>query len=260
MAGVAPAGSENTGEDISGGSASITLSPLTFAAVIVLALDTTSRTGSAAVVRDGDVLAETTGDPSKTHGERLPRDLERTLETARLEVQDVDLLAVCTGPGSFTGLRVGIAAVQGLAVALSRPVVPVSAFEALVRAGVQGDSLVAPWIDAQRGEVFAAVYDSAGSVLLGPSSLPPAATLALALDAAAGRPLRFIGAGAVRYREIIRRAGGNQAILDVPALATIVARIAAADPGRGVLPHALVPVYVRRPDAELARERRAGGG
>jgi tRNA threonylcarbamoyladenosine biosynthesis protein TsaB len=243
-------------------SAEYNIEPVGLRRMIVLALDTTSRAGSAAVVSDGELLAHMTGDPAKTHGERLPGDLERILQAAGLDIEDVDLLAVCTGPGSFTGLRVGIAAVQGLAVALARPVVPVSAFEALVAAGVRGDSLVAPWIDAQRGEVFAAVYDAAGGALAGPTSLAPAPTLTLALQTAAGRPLRFLGDGALRYREIIARVERDTLIVDpaVPALAPVVARIAAADPGRGVRPHAVVPVYVRRPDAELARERRASGG
>ena len=88
--------------------------------MLVLALDTTTRAGSVAVVDDDALLSEIVGDPSRTHGERLPRDLMRALEAASVPLESIDLLAVAAGPGSFTGLRVGIAAMQGLAMA-SRP-------------------------------------------------------------------------------------------------------------------------------------------
>ena len=107
--------------------------------VLVLALDTTSRSGSAAVVQDGELVGEIVGDGSRTHGERLPLDLMRVLETASVRLDAVDLLAVAAGPGSFTGLRVGIAAMQGLAMAIDRRIVPISALEALAIAGADGD-------------------------------------------------------------------------------------------------------------------------
>ena len=142
--------------------------------VLVLALDTTTRAGSAAVVSDGELLCEIVGDGSRTHGERLPGDLMRVLEAASVGLESIDLLAVAAGPGSFTGLRVGIAAMQGLAMATGRKIVPISALDALAAAAGNGSAPVAAWIDAQRGEVFAALYDSSGlRVLIEPSSLPP---------------------------------------------------------------------------------------
>jgi hypothetical protein len=85
--------------------------------MIVLALDTTSQAGSAALLRDSVVLQEVTGDLAVTQVQRLPMQLARLLEEAGVALAEVDLLAVSVGPGSFTGLRVGIAAMQGLAVA-----------------------------------------------------------------------------------------------------------------------------------------------
>jgi tRNA threonylcarbamoyladenosine biosynthesis protein TsaB len=235
--------------------------------VLVLALDTTTRSGSAAVVRDGMLLGEIVGDESRTHGERLPRDLMRALDAASVRLDDIDLLAVATGPGSFTGLRVGIAAMQGLAMSSGRKIVPISALDALASAApsrsasVSSDERgpVAAWIDAQRGEVFAALYDAAGTrVLREPSSLSPDRTLdAWERELTGGIP-RFIGDGAVRYEATIReRVGPGSLILPTPALAGIIGALAAAEPGRAVLPHAVVPIYIRRPDAELARSRRA---
>ena len=105
--------------------------------MLVLALDTTNRAGSVAVVNRGVLLGEIAGDPSRNYGERLPQDLMRVLAAAAIPLEAVDLLAVAAGPGSFTGLRVGIAAMQGLAMATGRKIVPVSALDALAAAGAE---------------------------------------------------------------------------------------------------------------------------
>jgi tRNA threonylcarbamoyladenosine biosynthesis protein TsaB len=227
--------------------------------VLVLSLDTTTRGGSAALVEDGRVRAERIGDEALTHGQRLPADLMRLLENAGVSLSDLNLLAVAAGPGSFTGLRVGIAAMQGLAFAADLRIVPVSALDALVRAGAGGNAPVAAWMDAQRGQVYAALYSPRGDVIIEPSSLPPEETL----DGWSRRGLpgvvTFVGDGAVRYAEIIRRRLGSSGTVapEVPPLAGIIGQIAHEHPERAVTPHAVVPIYVRRPDAELARLRKA---
>lgn len=232
-----------------------------------------------AVLRDDDILAELQGDSSLMHAERLPADLARALDLAGVSLDDVTLLAVVAGPGSFTGLRVGIAAMQGLAFARRLSVVPVSGLDAVaghvLRAGTatrddftvssgpadtHNDPLVAPWIDAQRGEVSAALYDGAERTVIPPASLSPEAALELVTAATEefdGRPVVFAGDGAVRYKDVIARTLGARAIVrePAPALAGEAARIAARHPGRAVAPHAIMPIYVRRPDVELTRGR-----
>jgi tRNA threonylcarbamoyladenosine biosynthesis protein TsaB len=161
------------------------------------------------------------------------------------------------GPGSFTGLRVGIAAMQGLATATGLRIVPVSALDALAEIGREGQAAVGTWVDAQRGEVFAALYDATGSTTaIAPSSLSPARTLDTWGSRASNR-VRFIGDGAVRYRDVIlERLGSETAIIEPPALASVIGRIASRSPERAVSPHAVVPIYIRKPDAELARGAR----
>ena len=229
--------------------------------MIVLALDTTGRTGSAAVVRDREVLAETSGDPAITHAARLPGELMDVLARAEVPLAAVDLLAVAAGPGSFTGLRVGIAAMQGLAMAIGKPIVPVSALEALALvAAAPAGQLIAPWVDAQRGEVFASMYEVGElTPLLDSTALPPDETLARIAALAAGRRVHFVGDGATRYAACITAVLGTGAEVSaiVPRLAGAVGLIAAAAPQRAVAPHAIAPIYVRRPDVELTRERRA---
>ena len=133
----------------------------------------------------------------------------RVLEMAAVPLEAIDLLAVAAGPGSFTGLRVGIAAMQGLAMATNRKIVPVSALDALAAAGRYPDAdasgTVAAWIDAQRGQVFASLYDATGvRALREPSSLAPMQTLDAWGHALAGGTVRFIGDGAARYEAVIR--------------------------------------------------------
>jgi tRNA threonylcarbamoyladenosine biosynthesis protein TsaB len=233
----------------------------------ILALDTTTRAGSVAIAEiaaggSPRTLSLIAGDPAITHGERLPLELQHALSSTGLSIRDIDLLAVIAGPGSFTGLRVGIATIQGLAFATDLRVVPVSALEALALTALdapRGDALIAPWMDAQRGEVFASVYAADGVTEIAPPwAAPPEPALAALARATGGRTVLFTGDGALRYRETIAAGLGTLATFvdPVPPLAPVAASIAAGQPERAVLPHAIVPIYVRRPDAELARARR----
>lgn len=225
--------------------------------MVILAIDTTSRAGSVAILRGGTIVYEAEGDPDVTHGQRLPADIMRAAAAAGLRIDAVELFAVAAGPGSFTGLRIGIATVQGLAMAHARRVVPVPVLEALARAGAGPARMVGAWMDAQRGQVFAALYGSDGTVLASPTALTPEETLEAWRDLAPVGEVQFIGDGALRHAAALEHAGARH-VLGPPPLAPVVAHIAAAAPERAVRPHAIVPIYVRRPDAELARERRAG--
>lgn len=226
--------------------------------MLVLALDTTSRAGSVAVVHDDLVRVEIVGDLAVTHGQRLPLELERALHEAGAAIESVDLFAVVAGPGSFTGLRVGIATVQGLAMASEKKVVAVSALEVLARAAADGTRRAGAWMDAQRGEIFAALYDPDGrEVLIEPVSAPPSVVLDAWSTQTNPGTITFIGDGADRYREVIlERVGRDAIIVPPPALAAIAGRIAASEPSRAIVPHAITPIYVRKSDAELARLRR----
>ena len=180
------------------------------------------------------------------------------LEDEGVALHDVDLFAVSVGPGSFTGLRVGIATMQGLALASGKPVAPVSTFDALAWHMRAASEPVATWIDARRGEVFAALFSPKRQLICEPSSVTPAATLdAWSTELGSANAIQFVGSGAVRYQDVLERRLGSRAIVasDVPLLAGAIAEIAATDPLRAVRPHALAPLYVRRPDAELARDR-----
>ena len=238
--------------------------------MLILALDTTTRAGSCALLHDEMVLREQGSDPDRPPAARLPADLMALVEHAGVSLDDIDVFAVATGPGSFTGLRIGIATMQGLAFAVDKPLVGVSALDALAfLAGVadpaRGSSggMIATWVDAWRGEVYAALY-GAGPDRQVPIVSPPGRLLEH-YAAGPGAPIAagaitFLGDGAGTYRSLIVSALGRSAVLfepAVPLLAGAIGHLASAAARAGELPppHAIRPLYVRRPDAELARER-----
>jgi tRNA threonylcarbamoyladenosine biosynthesis protein TsaB len=264
--------------------------------VLVLALDTTTREGSLALARDGELLESWCGKALLTHASRLPGDILEGLARHRLALADVDLFAVAAGPGSFTGLRIGIATIQGIAFAHTRPVVGVSVLDALAytalarqrpgpsdpsNAAARTPMRIGALMDAQRREVFACLYEPVGQadssstprtaadlgelrVVAGPEVGVPADVLA---DAAwqEGGAILFVGDGAIQYRELIDQTFGGRtaAVVDpVPALAPAICSIGARRASRGLAttPHGIRPLYVRRPDAELARDRRRREG
>ena len=238
--------------------------------MLVLALDTSTRAGSVAVARDGRVLDLQAGDPGRPHAERIPADLVRSLDRAGVGLPDVDVFAVAIGPGSFTGLRIGIAAIQGCAFATGRPVAGVSALEAIALAvsadGSRGpDRQLGVWMDAQRQEVFSALFEVTGTgpgarieIIEEPAVGEPAATASRWHRLLGGRWCPVAGDGAVRYRHVFAETAGSPVpVIEPPALAATIALVAEqrARAGETMLPHAIRPLYVRRPDAELARDR-----
>jgi tRNA threonylcarbamoyl adenosine modification protein YeaZ/ribosomal-protein-alanine acetyltransferase len=237
--------------------------------MVVLALETATRAGSHAVWIDG-ALDASRGDPARTHGERLPADLVALLARGDRTLADVDLFAVVAGPGSFTGLRVGMATVQGLALPLGRRVVPVPTMDAMAAAWIDADpgeaAVLALCLDGQRGDVFWATVDRTETRLGAGDAPSPAPAVGRPDDAAAdivrrahGRAVAVVGSGAARHADVFRRRlpSADIADLDLP-LAAAAARLAARHPDRAVAADALRPIYVRRPDAELARDRARG--
>ena len=230
--------------------------------MLILALDTTTRAGSVALARNGTVLHEQSGDPARTHAQRLPTEIMTACDAAGVRIADVELFAVAAGPGSFTGLRIGIAAVQGLAMAWNRQVVPISTLEALAIAAPVGATRVAAWMDAHRGEVFAQLFERMADAFSAPRALTEAmAAPAAEVIRAHGDLLHgahVIGDGAVRYAEVVHSSGVPDIVISetVPTLAGAIAHLAGVYADRAVLPHAVMPIYVRRPDVEMVREKR----
>jgi tRNA threonylcarbamoyladenosine biosynthesis protein TsaB len=169
---------------------------------------------------------------------------------------EVELIAVGLGPGSFTGLRIGVATARGLAAGLGLPVAGVCTLDAVGRgiAEAEGDRPALAAIDARRGEVFAALYSPEGERLWEPEALAPA-ELAGRLAELPEPPLAA-GSGAVRFRDELVGSGG-----EIPGDADPLHRVAArhvcalAVAGLGAEAVPISPIYLRVPDAERWRER-----
>src|SRR5262249_7328147 len=124
----------------------------------ILAIDTSSRCGVVGISEDGELLAEVMLRSQETHSARLLPSIEWVLRMSNLTLDDLDGFGVVTGPGSFTGLRVGLATIKGLAWAKKKPVVALHSLEVLVQPFVHTSRLIAPMLDARKGRVFAALY------------------------------------------------------------------------------------------------------
>jgi tRNA threonylcarbamoyladenosine biosynthesis protein TsaB len=249
--------------------------------MLVLSLDTTTKTASCAVARDGVVINETSIDPNRQLALQLPGALRDILDLSAIALEEIDAFAVATGPGSFTGLRIGIATLQGLAFGRGKPLIGISGLTALraVASPAFLGSRIATWVDAWRGDVYAALFEDGQ-----PVGEPVVAKPQDLLDAMLGRDagpgnrdssgsripdpgsrlmandVLFIGDGAEAYRDLIVSCLGNAARFAdplVPLLAAVIAMLATIEykNGHRPPPHAIRPLYVRRSDAELARER-----
>jgi len=237
----------------------------------VLALDTTTRAGSAALVAGDGVVDERSGDGARTHALRLPGEIMALAEANQWPLSGIDLYAVASGPGSFTGLRIGIATIQGLAFVHGRRVVGVPALEALAHAGSHGlpaGALIAAWMDAHRRDVFAALYQATDAPPFsrarltevdGPTVGSPASTLARWRGLATGLPAVFVGDGATLYAADIARETPAARAQPPPLLAGVIGRLAVARASESLDPAAVRPLYVRRPDAEIARDEKLHG-
>lgn len=124
----------------------------------VLAIETSTLTGSVALFKNESVVGEITLSVSVQHSERLMPAIDQLLRDAGTNPAEIDLYAVATGPGSFTGLRIGIAAAQGLSLSHGKPMIGVSTLEALALNGIFFNGLIVPLLDAYRGEVYRGLY------------------------------------------------------------------------------------------------------
>jgi tRNA threonylcarbamoyladenosine biosynthesis protein TsaB len=230
---------------------------------LLLAVETATRVMSVALLRGDALLAEVEVDDRRPHSERLLPGIDRVLAEAGVRLDDVGAYAVSIGPGSFTGLRVGLATVKGLTLEDPRPVAAVPTLAALslaaVGAGEAPESCAGPvaaLLDARRGEVYAAAYSRPGDVdspRLEESVYAPEA-LAQALPRGA---VLVAGEGALEAAlQVADRVGGRiVGDREQPARAAAVGRLGAQRIARGEgRPAAhLVPRYVRRAEAEVRR-------
>jgi tRNA threonylcarbamoyladenosine biosynthesis protein TsaB len=221
----------------------------------IIAVDTSTTSCSVAVVDKDSLLAEMTIIREQTHSKHLMGIIHTVIGFSGLAISAVDGFAVTSGPGTFTGLRIGISTVKGLAVASGKPIVGISSLDALAEQCACSGYLICPLIDARRGEVYFSRYRFQDGILkkeIGEGVLPP--------DQAVrdiNEPSLLVGSGALLYQDVLAETLGKWMYLALPSQHTIRASTVAQlslrrfekadtdDVG------AFTPQYIRKSDAQL---------
>ena len=226
----------------------------------ILAIDTSGVTASVALLQDEKVLAEIFINLGRNHSEILLPSIDHLLMVTGFELRAIDVFACTVGPGSFTGIRIGVGTVKGLAIAADRPVVGLSALEVLAMDALGFQRKICPMIDARREQVYAGLYADNGSDAL-ISIIPERLIMANEfLELIEGETV-FTGTGAVKYRDIIQRglAGKGFFVADHrnQVHASTVGVLAGRKALAGGLTDAvkLIPLYLRRSEAEEKMDR-----
>ena len=225
----------------------------------ILALETSARAVSAAVTEDGRVLASGYQDTGLTHSRTLMPIVQHILKNADLSLADMDAVAVAAGPGSFTGIRIGVSAAKGLAFAAEKPAIAVSTLAAMARNVSLADGLAVCAMDARRRQVYNALFEVKDGCL---TRLTP--DRAIALEALAEelredpRPKTVLGDGGRLCAEALAAAGiacrlAPAHLLMQNAVSVALEAEALAAAGKLTDAQGLLPVYLRPPQAERLR-------
>jgi tRNA threonylcarbamoyladenosine biosynthesis protein TsaB len=226
----------------------------------ILGIETSTKTGSVAIISDEEVIAQYSLNIEVTHSERLMATVDRVLKDTGMHMRQFDGFAVAIGPGSFTGLRIGLSTVKGLALATGRPVAAVPTLKVLAWNLPHSAYPVCPLLDARKNEVYAALYTFDGPVLQQVLSERVVALTRLA-EQLTGRII-FTGEAARLFQTEIIQIFGDAAFF-APRSAALPSAAAVAEIGLDMIkngkqadPDSLAPMYIRRPEAEVAWEKK----
>lgn len=237
----------------------------------VLGIDTSTMMGSVGIIDDDRPIGQLSLNIERTHSERLMEAVSSLIASVEITLDQIDCFAISIGPGSFTGLRIGLGTVKGLSMASGKSVVPVSTLEALAYNTPFCRYLICPLLDAKRNEVYTALFKYAddGSIIRLTDDL--VISPGLLIDRL-NEPVMFTGDGVSVYRDLLRRQLGDLAYF-ASANTILPSGISIAMMGlqyfkKGMAgSSSLVPVYIRKSEAEtkfIARYGKsceaAGGG
>lgn len=221
----------------------------------ILSIDTSGVTASVAVLQAETVQAEIFLNLGRNHSEILLPSIDHLLRLTGIELKAIDIFACTVGPGSFTGIRIGVSTVKGLALAVDRPIVGLSALDVLAMNATGFQLQICPMIDARREQVYAGLYADNGSESL-VNIIPERLVKADDFLASITGDTVFIGTGAVKYEDMIRRRLAGRAYFVVEHLHQVHASAVGALAGRKALSGEmtdavkLIPLYLRRSEAE----------
>ena len=228
--------------------------------MLVLAIDTCDAKGSVALLRAGTVVGITSHPATAEYSSWLLPVVDRLLKAADVSLEDVDLFAVATGPGSFTGVRVGLTTVKAWSEVFRKPVAAMSRLEVLAGQASSDAPFIAASIDAQRGQLFGALYKRVGPdlVLVGDEAVASASDFLGRVEEVGAREVQwvcpdpFVMGSIGAWQE--RVAGGDRILEVAPALAPLIGKVGIQKASKGELHDALSldANYVRRSYVEVA--------
>ena len=224
----------------------------------ILAVDTSSYPASAAIAEDGIILGEHVIRNKRKHSQNLMSMIERLFAELEADISDIDVFAVTVGPGSFTGLRIGISTVRAFAQAMDKPTVGVNTLEALAYNFAGNDTMIVPMLDARREEVFTAAYEFCG-ILPREIIAPCVMTVDEIVSEFSDRKVIYTGDGMISHREEIMPDNAIFApahLSEVRAASVaVLAGIKAAE-GCTADYNMILPLYLRKSQAEREYDNR----
>ena len=220
-------------------------------------IDTSGPACGVAVMKDGQIVCELQLTSGKTHSQRVMPMVDQALEMCEMAVSDIDLFGAVVGPGSFTGVRIGVSSVKALAHAAGKPCIGVDALEALAANATAFDGVICPILDARAQQVYGAMFEA---------GMPPKRLM----EDEAEKLTLFLGDGVAAMRDKIAERLGSRAHfapaqhmnLRAGSACALAANLYAQDEGAAVDYIHLLPLYLRAPQAErerAAQEAKANG-
>ena len=228
----------------------------------ILAVDTSAKAASAAVTEDEKIISECFTDTGLTHSQTLMPMVKTVLDGAGLTLDDIDMLAVNNGPGSFTGVRIGVAAVKGMAQPLEKSCAEVSTLESLAYNLIGLNCVAVSAMDARCGQVYTAAFDCGETVeRLGGDEAVAISDLEERLRSFE-KPIIFVGDGARLcynyYKDKVPCSLANELLRYQRASSTALAAYLKAKKGETVSCERLMPLYLRLPQAERELKKKKG--
>ena len=218
--------------------------------MLIFGVDTCSSAATSAIFDGEKLLAQTVINHKKTHSQKIMPQIDNLFSLSELSISDIDVFAAAVGPGSFTGVRIGVATVKGMAQALSKPCVAVSTLEALAYPLASFNGLVCPILDARRGQVYNAIFKKG-------KRLCPDRALSLSelLTEVSGEKVIFLGDGIFPYRDEILSVMPDAEFAPKSIAMNLAGNVCEVAyekfmKGDAVTADSLVPSYVRLSQAE----------
>lgn len=230
----------------------------------ILAIDTSSLVATVAIMEDDNLLSEYTINSPMTHSQKLMPMMEELLKNNDMKIKDIDMIAVSLGPGSFTGVRIGVSTVKGLAHPFKTPIMGVSSIEAMAMNIPYCDKLICPIMDARRNQVYTGIYTWKGQELVElQNNVPLTVDELVERLKSTDREVVFLGDGIKKYRDVLKESLGDKAYFASGYVnmqrASAVGELARIKHLQGVETQSydqLEPVYLRKSEAERQYEEK----